>query len=127
MFGEKNRNVVITTLVGKTCKITGDITTKESIRIDGYVKGNLETEGICCISETAIFEGNISAGEVFISGKVNGNIKAYKTMELEKTAIVNGDILTAKLHIHSGAVYNGQAVMGEHAKNVKEKDFSPKE
>ena len=119
---EKNRNVLITTLIGKTCKVTGDITTKESIRVDGYVKGNLVTEGIACVSETATFDGNITANEVFISGKVNGNIKAIKAMELEKSAIVTGDILTAKLHIHSGAVYNGKAIMGDNVNNVPQKE-----
>ncbi|MCK9328695.1 MAG: polymer-forming cytoskeletal protein [Candidatus Cloacimonetes bacterium] len=120
---EKNRNVLITTLVGKTCKITGNISTKESIRVDGYVKGNLETEGIACISESASLDGDIIANEVFVSGKVNGNIKAFKAMELEKSAVVSGDILTAKLHIHSGAIYNGKAVMGDNVQNVKKEQI----
>jgi cytoskeletal protein CcmA (bactofilin family) len=121
MFGEKNRVVDITTLIGKTCKVTGNIITKESIRIDGHVIGNVQTDNIASITESAALEGDIKGAEIFISGKVKGNITAYKTLELEKTAVINGDIMTAKLHIHSGASFNGNTKMGDNLRNVEEK------
>ena len=118
---EKNKVVNITTLIGKTCKITGDITTKESIRIDGHVIGNVEAENVASITETAVIEGNIKASEIFVAGKVKGNITAYKSLELEKSTIITGDILTAKLQIHSGALFNGNTKMGENIKVADEK------
>lgn len=125
MFGEKNRNVMITTLIGKTCKVNGNIITKESVRVDGIVIGTIETEGVACISESATLEGDLKAQEVFIAGKVKGNVTAYKSTELEKTANIEGDILTAKLHIHSGAKFNGNTKMGDNVKNVEEKKLPP--
>jgi len=122
MFGEKNRVVEISTLIGKTCKVTGTIVTKESIRIDGHVVGNVITENLASITESAALEGDIKGSEVFISGKVNGNITAYKSLELEKTAIITGDILTAKLNIHFGASFNGNTKMGE---GVRSSDGKP--
>jgi cytoskeletal protein CcmA (bactofilin family) len=121
MFGEKNRVVDITTLIGKSCKLTGNIITRESIRIDGHVVGNVTTENIASITETAMLEGDLRGGEVFISGKVKGNIVAAKSLELEKTANITGDITTAKLIIHSGASFNGNTRMGDHAKHGEEK------
>ena len=50
MFGEKNRSIEITTLIGKTCKVVGNINTKESIRIDGHVIGDVKSENIVSIT-----------------------------------------------------------------------------
>ena len=116
MFAEKNRVVSINTLVGKTCKITGDVTTKESIRIDGHIIGNIESEAVASVTETATIDGNIKASEIFIAGKVKGVVTAFKSLEMEKTAVVNGDIFTAKLQIHPGALFNGTTKMGENLK-----------
>jgi len=121
MFAEKNRTVHLTTLVGKTCKVVGDIVTKESIQINGHVVGNIETESVASITETAVVEGFVKASEVFVAGKVNGNIIAYKSLELEKTSLITGDIITSKLHIHSGASFNGNTKMGDNVKNVEDK------
>jgi cytoskeletal protein CcmA (bactofilin family) len=109
---EKNKDVNITTLIGKTCKIVGNITTKESIRVDGHVKGNIEAESHASITDTAIVEGDIKGSEIFVAGKVIGNITASKALELEKSTIITGDIYTAKLQIHSGAIFNGTTKMG---------------
>ena len=122
MFPEKNRVVNINTLVGKTCKIVGDIITKESIRIDGHIVGNVESDSVASITETAVMEGNIKAGEVFVAGKVKGNITALKSLEMEKTAFITGDIFTSKLHVHAGATFNGHAKMGENVKPVETKN-----
>ena len=116
MMFEKNKVVNITTLIGKTCKINGDISTKESIRIDGIVKGNVDSENVASVTDTATVEGNIRASEIFIAGKVIGNITATKSLELEKSTIITGDIYTAKLQIHSGAIFNGHTKMGEASK-----------
>jgi cytoskeletal protein CcmA (bactofilin family) len=120
MFAEKNKVVSITTMIGKTCKIVGNITTKESIRIDGHLVGNLDADNHASVSETAVVEGNIKAGEVYIAGKTTGNIVAYKAIELAKTANILGDIITAKLHVNSGAIFNGNTKMGDNVKNVEE-------
>ena len=121
MFPEKNRVVNINTLIGKTCKIVGDIITKESIRIDGTIMGNVESENVISITETAVIEGIIKATEIFIAGKVKGNITAFKSLELEKTAQISGDIFTAKLHVHPGAIFNGHTKMSENVKNIEPK------
>ena len=121
MFGEKNRVVDITTLIGKTCKLTGNIITKESIRVDGHIIGNIQTENVCSITETAVLDGDINGAEIFVSGKVKGNIIANKSVELEKTAVIVGDIMTAKLLVHFGASFNGNTKMGENLRHGDEK------
>jgi cytoskeletal protein CcmA (bactofilin family) len=124
MFGEKNREVVISTLIGKAAKLTGNIVTKESIRIDGHVTGNITTEGIASITESAILDGDLKGSEIFISGVVRGNITAVRSLELEKTAVITGNIQTAKLQIHPGASFNGDTRMGDGIKKADEQKAS---
>ena len=125
MFAEKNKVVNITTLIGKTTKITGDIVTKENIRVDGQVIGDITTENIANMSETSHIEGKILGDEIYVAGKVNGNIVANKTIELAKTAVITGDIITAKLHIHSGATFNGNTKMGANIKHDESHKTNP--
>ena len=120
MFAEKNKVVNITTLIGKTCKITGNIVTKESIRIDGHVHGNIETDNHASVTEGASIEGNIRGSELYIAGKVLGNITATRVIELAKTANITGDMITAKIHVHSGAIFNGTTKMGDNIKHSDE-------
>ena len=126
MFAEKNKVVNITTLIGKTCKITGNIVTKESIRIDGHVIGNIETENHASITEGAIIEGYVKGSELYIAGKVIGNTTATRIIELAKTANISGDMITAKLHVHTGAIFNGTTKMSDNVKQFEEYKTLPK-
>jgi cytoskeletal protein CcmA (bactofilin family) len=120
MFAEKNKVVSITTLIGKTCKIEGSIVTKESIRVDGHVIGNIDCENHASVSDAAILDGNIKAAEIYIAGKVTGNITASRIIELAKTANIKGDIITAKIQVQACAIFNGNTKMGDNIKNVED-------
>jgi cytoskeletal protein CcmA (bactofilin family) len=110
-FGEKNKQVTLTTMIGKDCILEGKLRLKEGIRIDGIVRADIETEGFMSITESAEVTGNLKAHEILISGKVNGNVIALQTLELEKSAIVRGDVNTQNLKIHLGAQINGKMNM----------------
>ncbi|MCL1826447.1 MAG: polymer-forming cytoskeletal protein [Candidatus Cloacimonetes bacterium] len=126
MFAEKNKTVTITTLIGKTCKIVGNIVTKESIRVDGHVVGNIETDTFVSITEGANVEGDIKGNELYVAGKVTGNINVSKVIELAKTAVITGDVVTAKLQVDTGAIFNGTSRMGENARNNESKNPTQK-
>ena len=126
MFAEKNKTVNITTLIGKTCKITGNITTKESLRIDGQVIGNIESENHVSVTEGAVIEGNIKGGELYVAGKITGNITISKVIELAKTAVINGDLITSKIHVQTGAIFNGTSRMGDNIRNVEDNKSTEK-
>ena len=90
----------IATLIGYGYEISGEISGKAFIRIDGKVIGNVTTEGGLILGEKGIF------------GTVNGNVAATQ-LEIKKTGIVNGDIKTETLEIELGAKYNGKLEMNE--------------
>ena len=102
----------ITTLIGSGYEITGEITGKSFIRIDGTVTGNVSTEGGLILGEKGVVIGNIKTKSAIIFGTVNGNVMAAQ-LEIKATGVVNGDIKTETLEIELGAKYNGHLEMNE--------------
>src|SRR5690554_6283563 len=116
MFKEKNKSKVespdrLNRLVSGT-KITGDLTTKSSLRIDGEIHGNLTCNGKFVLGQEGIVAGNIVAVEVELDGTVEGDIHAEVLLILHQTAIVKGDIRTGRLVIEDGAQIHGKVQTG---------------
>jgi cytoskeletal protein CcmA (bactofilin family) len=99
-------------IVGTSVKITGDIVTSGSIRIDGKVQGNVLAEGNLILGNNGEINGNISGGSINLGGKVNGSVNAVDNVTLESDCSLNGDITSRILIIESGAFFNGKSKMG---------------
>ena len=55
------------------------------------------------------YPGNITAQNANIEGEVKGKIEISELLVLKAAAIINGDIVTGKLVVEPGAVFNGKA------------------
>lgn len=106
-------NTVVDTIVGTSIKIEGDLTSQDSIVIEGEVVGSLKTEKSLKIGEKAKVVADVQAQEARICGKVEGNITVQGQLELTSTAEVNGDLKASTLIIASGAIFNGRCSMTE--------------
>ena len=89
----------------------GKLSVKHSIRIDGRLKGELETAETVTIGSNGEVEGDIKAKDVIVGGKITGSIIAGGRVTLESTSTFNGDVKTVKLVIEEGAVFNGAMEM----------------
>lgn len=115
MFGNsKEKN----TPTGKTLNlfadgttIKGDIKTNNDIRIDGIVEGLVYSDSKVVIGTTGKVKGDVICKQADISGKINGLISVKEILFLKNTAIIDGDIVTQKLVVESGAVFNGNCSM----------------
>ena len=108
--------------VGESTKLDGDITSKGSIRIDGSVKGNIESSNLVIIGEKGKINGNITADKGIIGGNIKGNISISDYLELNPTAKIKGDISAKVLQVDKGAEFNGNCLMGKQPeKNKPEK------
>jgi cytoskeletal protein CcmA (bactofilin family) len=108
MFGS---NAAIETLVGRTCDIKGDITAKNSIRVDGRIEGHLKCSETVVVAENASVKGDIEAKYVVIGGKVIGDVIASAKLEILHTGELYGDIRTPKLVIAEGVIFEGTCEM----------------
>ena len=122
MLGMSNKNNSTdpgsVNLIGGGTKIIGDINSSGDIRIDGHLIGNISTNGKFVLGQNGVVEGNISSTNADISGEVKGKLNVNETLSLKKSARVSGDIITGKLVIESGALFNGNCNMGAKVKNM---------
>ena len=103
----------LNTIVGKGTVIEGDLRVKNSLRIDGIVKGNVNTTDTIIIGKEGEVEGKVRAKHLLLGGKVKGNVFASGRVFLESTASIFGDIKAVRLVVDEGAFFNGKCTMNE--------------
>ncbi|HSW18270.1 MAG TPA: polymer-forming cytoskeletal protein [Ramlibacter sp.] len=112
MFGKKEAQPPIKSLLAQGCRIEGELRFTEGMRIDGEVFGNIrgipDQPSLLVISETATVHGEIEADHVIIDGMVRGPVRAAELLELQPRARVEGDIDYRSLEMHQGAMVSGQ-------------------
>jgi cytoskeletal protein CcmA (bactofilin family) len=97
-------------LVGAESTFTGNIKTKGTIRIDGTVEGNVEADWVV-LGDKAVVKGDVSARGVIVGGRVEGNLKVREICEIKNKGEFYGEIITTKLMIAEGAVFDGRSTM----------------
>ena len=118
MFGNKKDVTLdpaleqVGTIIGPGAVIDGPLTTKDSTRIDGTVKGNVTISGALIVGQEGKITGTISAMNVYIAGEVTGNISAPQgKIEISDTGKVIGDLTCKGIIIDENAVFSGQCDM----------------
>lgn len=97
--------------IGKGVEINGRLSFESTVRIDGTVKGEIETSGTLIIGDSGCVEGTIRAGSAIITGEVRGIVEASKRVELKSPCKLYGDIKTPSLMIGEGAIFEGNCTM----------------
>ncbi len=92
--------------------IKGDIESKGDFRIDGKVEGNITTQGKIFVGETGLIVGNVVCGRSDIAGEFQGTIRVKELLSITEKAKITGEIITGKLQVQPGAVFNGTCKMG---------------
>lgn len=103
-------------LLSEGTEIVGDLTAVNDIRVDGTIKGKIETKGRLILGPAAKVEGEVTAPSVEILGTLQGNIISSGTVSLRPKAVVSGTIKAAYLIIESGALFNGDCHMQREVK-----------
>ena len=117
MFGKKETTFdasleQVGTIIGQGAVLDGPLTTKDSTRIDGTVKGNVTISGALIVGQEAKIVGTVSAQNVYIAGEVNGNISAPAgKIEISDTGKVYGDVTCKGIIIDENAVFAGKCDM----------------
>ncbi len=100
------------TQIMKGTTIEGNIDTYGNLRIEGKVVGNIKSKTKVALGESSYIEGNIVAQNAEIAGEVKGTVEVSDILSLKSTANIIGDIITGKLIVEAGAVWNGTIKMG---------------
>ena len=102
-----------TTYLGKNLKITGNVSGEGSLIILGTFEGEFDLKGQLKVAQGAKIKGNIKATGVSINGKVDGTIVASERILLDTTASMKGRLITPKISIQDGAVFDGELQMSK--------------
>ena len=117
-------------IIGVGTEITGDIKTNGDIRIDGFLQGNIITDGKLVVGETGKIKGEIDCKNSEVLGMIEGKIKVKELLSLKASARIYGDIVSQKLSIEPGSVFTGNCNMNEESnKDVKsaKKGYRPED
>ena len=102
-----------TTIFGKNLNITGNVSGEGNMIIMGSFEGEFNLKGQLKVSQGAKVKGNFNATSIAINGNVEGNLTATEKIHMDNTARINGRIVTPKVSILDGAVFDGEMQMGK--------------
>jgi|TARA_B110000967_G_scaffold29157_1_gene27321 cytoskeletal protein CcmA (bactofilin family) len=117
---KKAETIAAINMIGAGTIITGDIVSKGDIRVDGTLKGSVNTEGKVVLGREGMIEGDVICKDADISGVIKAKITVSQLLSLKTTAKLNGDIITNKLSIEPGATFSGSCSMGAVIKDLKD-------
>ena len=123
-------NTKISSIIGADMVVEGNIKAKDTIRVEGGVTGNVETEGALIISATGRVKGNVKGSRIVIGGVLEGDLVSNGKTEVISTGKVIGNMHTKSLIVDENAVFQGQCIMnaeevlglpGENLKQIEDK------
>lgn len=101
----------ISAFVGKGVEFKGTITYSGTVKIDGYLDGEIHTDGMLLIGEEAVIQAKITAGTIVSKGKITGEVVAKECIKLRAPAVMNGSVKTPVLSMEDGVLFNGALEM----------------
>lgn len=102
--------------------MVGDIKTNGDIRIDGNLSGSITAKGKVVIGGTGRIEGEVLCQNANVSGEIKGKIQVAELLSLQASAKIQGDVVTGKLVVENGAMWNGTVKMGAVIKELNLED-----
>ena len=113
MFSKKKRDISgISTLIGAGTTVTGDLSFRGGLHLDGRINGDVTGDpGVpttLTLGGDGVIEGSVGVDELVLNGTVRGDVTARKRVELGASAQVDGNVMYAVLQMAAGARVNGR-------------------
>jgi len=93
--------------------IKGNMESPQSIRVDGFVTGDLISKEKIIIGELGEIGGNLSGADITIEGYINGDVISNGLLQLTSKSKVYGKIFAKEISIENGAELNGKVTVGK--------------
>jgi cytoskeletal protein CcmA (bactofilin family) len=118
----KKKSDQMNAFLGTNTEFEGKLSFSGSVRIDGFFKGEISTEGTLIVGETANLEADIHTSHIIVSGVVHGNIVAESRIEVHAPGKIIGNIQAPVITIDEGVVFEGTCQMQKYIEpSVKDK------
>lgn len=96
----------VDSIISNDIVFVGDITSGNSVRFEGTLKGNVTVSGNFVVGRNAVITGKIKAKNVHVIGLVEGDIDC-ELLKIFSTGKVTGDAIVDDLIVDEGAVLTG--------------------
>jgi cytoskeletal protein CcmA (bactofilin family) len=90
----------------------GELRFQNTFRIDGKLTGKVVSEHTLIVGESGQVEAEIDCAVISIKGAVSGKVHARQRIELLSGARVQATLISPRLVIEEGAVFQGLCDMG---------------
>lgn len=92
--------------------ISGNLKSKQSIRVDGHITGDLLSDEKIIIGHLGEIGGNLRGTDITVDGFVNGDVMSNGSLHISSKAKIFGKIYAKALSIEKGAELNGKVSVG---------------
>jgi cytoskeletal protein CcmA (bactofilin family) len=97
------------TVIGRAMMIRGQITSKESLHVEGQVDGSLDMPDFrLTVGPHGRVGADTKAREIEVLGTVAGDLEASKKITIRKGGRLVGDLRTPGITIEEGAYFKGK-------------------
>ncbi|TKB74365.1 MAG: polymer-forming cytoskeletal protein [Nitrospira sp.] len=108
----------IVAFIGTGVEFKGAISYNGTVRIDGFLDGEIHTEGTLLVGEEAVITAKVRAGTIVCMGKITGDVVAMTKVKLMAPAVLNGGVKTPMLSIEDGVSFNGTLQMTQAVREI---------
>jgi cytoskeletal protein CcmA (bactofilin family) len=98
---------MVPSIIGEDLKITGNVTSKGEIQVDGEIEGDIRCSSLL-LGEKSRVTGGVAAEDVVVRGRIVGSIRGSR-ITLQAQSHVEGDIFHESLAIEQGAYFEGKS------------------
>lgn len=107
-------------VVGRGISLNGQISTCDTLVVEGQVQAELKDCRQIDIVESGAFKGNAEIDNAVIAGSYEGNLTVRKKLTLRSTGRLTGSVRYGELEVETGGLISGdlEAVNNPRAKNA---------
>lgn len=105
--------------------IQGHMKSMHSIRVDGFITGDLVSDEKIIIGEKGEIGGNLSGADITVQGFISGDVIANGLLQITSHAKVFGKIFAKTISIENGAELNGKVTVGKEIELPEFTESSP--
>jgi cytoskeletal protein CcmA (bactofilin family) len=96
-------------LLNSDVEVKGSLKFAGELTFDGKLEGDINSEGILTLGDSAVVKGTIDVGSVIVRGKITGNVNAKDKIDIKAKTELFGDIRASKLVIEEGVTFVGKS------------------
>ncbi len=98
-------------VIGQGCILKGDFTFRGTLILNGQFQGKVVSSDTLIVGEIGDLQADVRVGVAIVSGQVSGCLTARERIELRGNAKIRGDIVTPRLVLEKGVIFNGHCKM----------------